>query len=100
VLLDLLTQKSSKVLLVDHKTFSEELLPSDFITNIRLLDFKLWVLPQAIEGFRTEPELAAKYFNSVKKEIFSEYLCQTKLYNIPNDISILKSEFRTAEFAC
>lgn len=100
VLFNLIKQKSSKLLLVDHKTFSEQILPSNFISNIRSLDFKLWVMPQAIEGFRTKPELSRDYFSSDKKELFGEYLCLTKLYNIPNDLHVLKSEFRTTELAC
>jgi hypothetical protein len=97
VLYNLIKHKSSRLLLVDSKTFSEELFSSSFINNIRSLDFKLWVMPLSIEGFRTKPELTSDNFNLDKKEIFGECFSQTKLYNIPNDLNILKSDFKTYE---
>ena len=57
-------------------------------------------MPHAIDGFRTKPELTAEQFTSDKNELFGEYLCHTKLYNIPDDLHILKSQFRTTELAC
>lgn len=100
ILLNLIKQKSGMLLLIDHKTLSEKLLPTGFINKIHLLDFKLWVIPHLVEGLKTKPKLCPENFYSNNKELFREYFCFTKLYNIPGDLNILKSEFRTTELAC
>ena len=99
VLTYLMKQHSSKLLLVDYTTFSEKLLSSDFLNKIRDLNFKLWIMPQIIEGFKTRPDLSAELFDADKKELFSDYLRLTKLYNIPNDLHLIKRQHKSIEMA-
>ncbi len=94
VLVTLIKNKSANLLLCDYSTFTKKLIPYDFLNKLADVNYTLWVMPQAIDEFTAKPKLQEKSSYVNKSDVFSDFLRQTKLYNLPNDIQHIHSEFR------
>lgn len=97
VLSSVILDSPPTILACDHQTFTQQLLPFDFIQKTKEVDYQLWVLPPEIEHFEIPAELSLDSFSAKKKEVFGNLLWQARLYNMPNDGALIKSEYKKAK---
>ncbi len=94
-ILSILQRKKNSYLLCDYNYFITSLLPSRLINANSKLNYKLWLMPAEINNYKVEAGLENEEFKLRKKELFDEQFMQTRLFKLPDDLSLIHTEFRS-----
>lgn len=89
-----LKQNVSKLVLCDYLMFYRVLLPSYSLDKYEAIKYKLWVMPKNIDRLVTKQEMERGTFEYNKKDIFGDLLGKTNFFSLPNDLHLLKSEYK------
>lgn len=85
--------KKVETILLDFNTFFDKVYTTRLLEYLSRNTKKLWVMPQENKFNETDPNLKTEQFNSLKKDAFKETLCNTRLYDLPEELGAVKSDF-------